>query len=131
MHQILEYRKTLRDDGVAFLALDMGDEAEPARVVLIRRVVQSLTRRRQMPLSLGTVFHDALAAEKVIVPDARNAASLSFRQFVAKPFNISRDAAMRQGGSLPLARVAKRTWRNTSRQTVAFTGAKHLRQEAC
>jgi hypothetical protein len=42
---------------VAFLPLDVRDETQPARIVLVGRVVQALARRRHLPLILGIVFH--------------------------------------------------------------------------
>jgi len=62
VREVLENRQALGDDRVAFLALDMGNEAQATCVVLVRRVVHALARRRQMPEMLGTVFHDDLAA---------------------------------------------------------------------
>jgi hypothetical protein len=39
VREVLEDRQALLDDGMAFLALDMGDKADAARVVLILGVV--------------------------------------------------------------------------------------------
>jgi hypothetical protein len=39
VREVLEYGEALLDDGMALLALDMGDKADAARVVLILRVV--------------------------------------------------------------------------------------------
>ena len=60
--RFFENREPLRDDRVALLALDVGDEAQAARVVLVRGVVQTLARRRQMPLTFGILFHADLTA---------------------------------------------------------------------
>jgi hypothetical protein len=39
--EILENQKTLLHDLVALLALDVGDEADPAGIVLVRRIVEA------------------------------------------------------------------------------------------
>ncbi len=62
MRQVFEDPEALGDDRVAFLALDVRDEAQAARVVLVRGVVHALARRRpraQRPpnLLLGSVVH--------------------------------------------------------------------------
>ena len=46
MRQVLEDRQALPDDGVILAALDVRDEAQPARVVLVGGVVQTLAARR-------------------------------------------------------------------------------------
>ena len=60
MGEVLEDRQALRDDRMRLLALDVGDEAEPARVVLVRRVVEALASRRQQRSIHRTVLHDDL-----------------------------------------------------------------------
>ena len=46
MRQVFEDLQALRDDRVAFAALDVRDEAQAARVVLVGGVVQALRGRR-------------------------------------------------------------------------------------
>ena len=60
--EILEDLQPLRDDRVAFLALDMGDEAHAAGVVLVARVVQALPGRRQMLRFARSLAHVVLTA---------------------------------------------------------------------
>ena len=59
MRQVLEDLQALRDDRVRLLALDVGDEAEAAGVVLVRRIVKSLLRRRLVTFA-GSLVHDDL-----------------------------------------------------------------------
>ncbi len=60
--EVAQDREALRDDRVALLALDVRDEAEPARIVLVRRVVKTLPRRWRMAVTAVTVFHVDLAS---------------------------------------------------------------------
>ena len=46
MREVLEDGKPVADDGVVLASFDMGDEAQPARVVLVRGIVQTLASRR-------------------------------------------------------------------------------------
>ncbi len=59
VREVLEDRKRLRDDRVALLALDVGDESQAAGVVLIRRIVNPLPRRRLVTFA-GSLVHDDL-----------------------------------------------------------------------
>ncbi len=59
MGEILEDLQALGDDGVAGVALDVRDEPQPAGIVLVRRIVHSLPRRRQVPALLLSI-HFAL-----------------------------------------------------------------------
>ncbi len=64
MGQILEDREPLRDDRVGLATFDVGDESQATRVALVRRIVETLPRRRQMPLIYGSYFHvDLVDAE--------------------------------------------------------------------
>src|SRR5436305_9805951 len=45
MREILQNLQRLRHDRVTLLSLDVGDEAQTARVVLVGRIVQALLRR--------------------------------------------------------------------------------------
>ena len=60
MGQVPQDRQRLRYDGVPLLALDVGDEAEAAGIVLIRGIVQALPRRRPTRRSFRTFLHHDL-----------------------------------------------------------------------
>src|SRR6266567_4591260 len=63
MRQILEYLQPLGDDRVVFFAFDVGDEAQPTGVVLVRRIIQTLTCGRQ-PGDTGCVLvHEVLVTQ--------------------------------------------------------------------
>jgi hypothetical protein len=46
MRQVQQYLNSLADDVVTFVAADAGDKADPASVVFLRRVVETLGRRQ-------------------------------------------------------------------------------------
>src|SRR5215510_1846783 len=46
MGEVAQHRQAQLDDGVRLLALDVGDEADAAGVVLVRWVVQTLGKRQ-------------------------------------------------------------------------------------
>jgi hypothetical protein len=56
--------QALLDDGVAFLVLDMGDKADAAGVMLVRRVVQTL--------ALGEAPHGVLAVHHARILSQRS-----------------------------------------------------------
>ena len=87
MRQILEYLQPLLDDGVGFLALDMGDETDAAGVVFIGRIVESLGKGRLvqvLPLvskkagwaPTGCGSHELRANELNIQPAGRDCKAL-------------------------------------------------------
>ena len=49
-------------------AFDMSDEAEAARIVLVRRIVETLTRRRPERGSFRTILHGDLEGVKSYPP---------------------------------------------------------------
>jgi hypothetical protein len=112
---------------MALLAFDVCDEAEPARVVLVRRVVETLPRRTRMALTVGTVSHvDLTGVLDAFALTARQ--PLRQRAFrAAKPFYIRRIAAMRQAS----ADASYRDNPQHSRRTVDFPVGTHLRKSAC
>ena len=63
MRQVLEDRERLRDDRVRLLALDVRDEPEAARIVLVRRVIKTLAARHGIPLPRETLIHDDLTLD--------------------------------------------------------------------
>jgi hypothetical protein len=58
MRQIPEDLQGLRDDRVPFLTLDVRDEAESARIVLVRGVVETLARRWPDRRWFRAMLHD-------------------------------------------------------------------------
>ena len=119
MRQVFEDPEALGDDRVAFLALDVRDEAEAARVVLVRGVVHALARRRPRAQRPPTSCSDpsctivssretGLPARSRVPgcrgtrnPGAARSPHPQARRLLceceAKPFNPTRLAAMRQG----------------------------------
>ena len=97
--EVFENEQRLGDDRVRLLALDVGDEAQAARVVLVRRVVQTLARRRHRESTHGTCCHGEPRRRDW---SCRRPGSLAgrhgFRESRAKPVNTSLGGAMRQAG---------------------------------
>ena len=102
VREVLEDRRALRDDRVALLALDVGDEAQAARVVLVRGVVQTLARRRLIPRSLGTFLHDDLTAAKMASGRRESRRRPRLSRYSGR--NLFRLAAMLQCGKAPRTR---------------------------
>jgi hypothetical protein len=56
----------------------VGDEAEPAGVVFVRRVVQALAHRRLVLQFAGSFFHDDLAAVEWAPPTGNRGINRAF-----------------------------------------------------
>jgi hypothetical protein len=53
MVEVFQDPESLLDDGVGLVALDMGNESDAARVMLVRRVVQAMGSRVRACLETG------------------------------------------------------------------------------
>ena len=58
VREIFEYLEALADDVVRFVALDVDDKPNPARILLVLRVVEPLLRWKPWK------FHSYLSSEK-------------------------------------------------------------------
>ena len=60
MHEVFEDREPVADDRMGFATFDVGDEPQPARVMLVRRIVETLAGRRPICETLRMLFHGDL-----------------------------------------------------------------------
>ncbi|MBK7742911.1 MAG: hypothetical protein IPI40_04150 [Betaproteobacteria bacterium] len=120
--EVPEYQQRLIDDRVRLLTLDVGDEAEPASVVLVGRIVQTLTRRRHVVLTRGSCCHVEPRRRDGEGRRRRGSADRhESRRARAKPINTSVGVAMRQAEATSPSPDLQHF-----RQAVASAEAKHL-----
>ena len=62
VREIPEYLQRLRNDGVALVTFDVGDEAQTAGIMLVARVVQALPARWQLVRFARSLAHVVLTA---------------------------------------------------------------------
>src|SRR5262249_21138153 len=99
MRQILEDLQSLANDCMAFPSFDMRDKADAAAVVLISRVVKTLSRRWRIPAIGAHLVHLALVhlfGSKIPARFPQGLASRHPRPKVMKYTHSSQIVALRQ-----------------------------------